>query len=198
MCNTKGACTNLKASNSTLDTNRLSAPLLSGQPLLVFQNLLPVSVQQVCMMVSIILTHYSDTTEASLHGWFVRTVRHLVAHTQCGCFCSRDITETPWQHWHNIKARKSALLSFFTNSVCHSYWKSQDIFFFSLYHYIKDVLYCKARLRFLEVTELKTKVSSLFYKLNPCHSLVYVKCVPIYKGYKLFFIQTKYDSKSVW
>lgn len=70
-------------------------------------------------------------------------------------------------------------------------------FFFSLYHYIKDVLYCKARLRFLEVTELKTKVSSLFYKLNPFHGRVCVKCVPIYKVYKLFFIQTKYDSKSV-
>lgn len=198
MCNTKGACTNLKASNSTLDANGIFATLLSCQPLLVYQNLLPVSVQQVCMMVSIILTHYSDTTEASLQGWFVRIIRHLVAHIQGGCLCSKDITEAPWQHWHNIKARKSALLFFFYKLSLSQLLKESGSFFFSFYHYIKDVLYCKARLRFLEVTELKTKVSSLFYKLNPCHSLVYVKCVPIYKGYKLFFIQTKYDSKSVW
>lgn len=86
---------------------------------------------------------------------------------------------------------------FYKFSLSQLLKESGYLFFFSLYHYIKDVLYCKARLRFLEVTELKTKVSSLFYKLNPFHGRVCVKCVPIYKGYKLFFIQTKYDSKSV-
>lgn len=83
-------------------------------------------------------------------------------------------------HWNSMatlaqhQSQEVSITFFFYKFSLSQLLKESGYLFFSLYHYIKDVLYCKARLRFLEVTELKTKVSSLFYKLNPFHGRVCV------------------------